>query len=370
MRFKDVNDCLRAGIASEVIRGCVDGARDFAPEKVRRAADFEEEFMASWFDQVLEPGLELPFGFPWKVRPAETTIWTGIEKSGKTTLLSFVLMALLAQGERALVASFEVRPVKTLKKYSRQAYGGLIYDKRRFDRCTDDVDKRFYRGQAEEDARATLGWLNRGLWVYDHVGIAHWREVLDDMRWARRRHGITQFVLDNFMRLGIAKDDYAQQADAVTAIAALAMDLEVHVHVVVHQNKAEGSKGPSGKRSVSGAFEIIANAHNIVEVQRDEKKGQRMKELFQDLEISKVTQAEFAQQKAQLDLVPDGKFILHAQRDGEDQNGSKYLWFLWESQQYADKPPGHRDCAPIGFVKQAREADRKQQRLELPTKEI
>jgi twinkle protein len=366
-RFKDVNDCLMAGLSIEAMKACLDQARDFAPEKVRRAREYEEEFLASWFDQLLESGLELPFAFPWRIRPAETTVWTGIEKSGKTTMLSFVLMALLAQGERAMVASFEVRPVKTLKKYSRQAFGGLLYDREKLKQWQTEAEKEEYRTRCRAQALETLAWLDRGVWMYDHVGIAHWRDVLDDIRWARRRHGITQFVLDNFMRLGIAKDDYTQQADCITAIASLAQELDAHIHVVVHQTKQEGHKGPSGKRSVSGAFEIIANVHNIVEVQRDERKGQRAKEIYQEREFGRLTEEEFKAEKAKLDETPDGKFILHAQRDGEEQNGSKYLWFLWRSQQYCDHPPSHHQHGSVSFVDSAKESAAQAKQTELPT---
>lgn len=351
--FKDANECLLAGVSGAEMRHCLDHAMDFAPEKVVPATEFEEEFMAEWFERHLEPGLELPFGFPWRIRPGELTVWTGIEKSGKTTLLSFVLMALLDQGERAFVASYEVKPVKTLKKYSRQAFGGILYDKRIVDRATGEGPEALanYQTAARANARETFHWLAQRLWLYNHVGIGNWRQLLDDMRWARRRYGITQFIIDNFMRLGIAKDDYAQQADAITAFASLAMDLGVHIHVVVHQNKSEGRKGDSGgKRTVSGAFEIIANAHNIVEVIRDEKKGQQVKELWQKKEIGLIPDGQFTNDLAELNNVPDGKFVLHAQRDGEEQNGSKYLWFLWESQQYADKPPGHVEHGPLRFV--------------------
>lgn len=366
-RYKDVNECLVARIGSEIMRACLDQARDFAPDKVRRAKDYLAEFMDAWFEQVLEPGLELPFRFPWRIRPAETTVWTGIEKSGKTTMLSFILMALLAQGERALVASFEVRPVKSLKKYSRQAFGDLIYDREKLKVWQLPGEREAYQEKAKVDAREVLAWLDRGLWLYDHVGIARWPEVLDDFRWACRRYGIRQFVIDNFMRLGIAKDDYAQQADCMTAIAGLAQELDAHIHVVVHQNKQEGHKGPGGKRTVSGAYEIIANAHNIVEVQRDERKGQRVKEIFQEREFGRLSEEEFKAEKAKLDETPDGKFILHAQRDGEEQNGSKYLWFLWRSQQYTERPPGHSEHGPVRFIDSAREDAARARQNELPT---
>lgn len=358
--YKDANECRKNEVKAKAMKAALDVAQDFAPEKVVAATEYENQFLSEWFDQELEPGLELPWDFGFRIRPAELTIWTGIEKSGKTTALGFALIGLMAQGERALVASFEIKVAKTLKKMSRQVYGGLLYSKKLVDKFTaaGEAALENYRQEARASAVQTFRWMAPKLWVYDHVGIGRWEQLIDDIRWARRRHGITQFVIDNFMRLGITKDDYPQQAEAITAFAALAMELNIHIHMVVHQNKSEGHKNAGGKRTVSGAFEIIANAHNIVEVQRDEKKGEQVSELYEKKKIGTIDEKAFLEEKRALDLKPDGKIILHAQRDGETQNGSKYLWFLWESQQYADKPVGHPDHAPIRFSKQAELAAR------------
>ncbi|PWU21748.1 MAG: hypothetical protein C5B50_00915 [Verrucomicrobia bacterium] len=343
MSLKDINDCLMAGVPAENVLTCLESARDFAPEKIKSAASFYDQFIAEWFEGELEPGLELPFGFPWKIRPGELTVWTGIEKSGKTTLLNFVLVHLMSLGEKVLVASMEVKPKKTLKKISRQSWGALLRDEKELNKCATDEDRASYDEACRRHADQCFRWFAPKLWLYDHVGIARWRDLGDDIRWARHRHGITQIVIDNFMRLGIPKDDYAQQADAITFFAGLAMELDVHIHVVVHQNKGENKKEPGGKRSVAGAFEIIANAHNIVEVQRDERKAQKMAELWESKKNGLLESAQFESKLADLQKVPDGKFILRAQRDGEVQDGSKYLWFLRPSQQYVSVPPGHRN---------------------------
>ena len=225
------------------------------------------------------------------------------------------------------------------------------------DQCRTEEELTNYRASATEKIKETSRWLAKNLWLYDHTGIAHWRTLIEDIRWARRRHGITQFVIDNFMRLGFVKDDYTQQAECITALSALAMELDVHIHLVVHQNKSEGHKGQAGgKRSVSGAFEIIANAHNIVEVQRDVNKGEKMSEVFQDHKIGRINDQEMADRLKALNGVPDAKFILHAQREGEQQNASKYLWFLWECQQYVSHPKGHTDHKPRRFVQEMESA--------------
>ena len=162
----------------------------------------------------------------------------------------------------------------------------------------------------------------------------------------------------------------AKAHECITALSALAMELDIHLHLVVHQNKREGHKGNSGgKRSISGAFEIIANAHNIVEVQRDVNKGEKMSQVFQDHKIGRINDQEKAERLSALNGVPDGKFILHAQREGEQQNASKYLWFLWKCQQYVSHPEGHSDHRPLHFVDEAATADRQAADRELPTSE-
>jgi hypothetical protein len=247
----------------------------------------------------------------------------------------------------------------------------LLKDEKLLEKCGTEEELSSYiescRGQAEQ----CFAWFAPNLWLYDHVGIARWRDLADDIRWARRRHGITQFVIDNFMRLGIAKDDYAQQADAITFFAGLAMELDVHIHVVVHQNKSEGRKEQAGKRSVAGAFEIIANAHNIVEVQRDDGKAQKLDELWQSKNNGLIEVAEFSAKLADLEKVPDGKFVLRAQRDGETQDASKYLWFLWQAQQYVDVPPGHSDhtARRYAVVVKPKPHYPEKDGLELPTNE-
>ena len=368
--IKDANDCLLKEVSAAQMKVALDTARDFAPEKIVAAADLEADFLQWVFDREEEPGVELPFNFPLRFRPQETTLWMGVKGSGKSTLLAFATVAAMAQGQRALVASFEMPWEQTNHKLCCQAWGGLYFDKRLLKKCEDDEQRENVRATAREQATQTHRWLAQALWYYVHVGIAHWRQLCDDMRWARRRLGITWFVVDNFMRLGIQKDDYAQQADCMIAFAGLAMELDAHIVVVIHSTKETAKKDRNtvtgNAASASGAHEIGDNAHNIVEIQRDDKKGKLVCELFEGRKIGTVSEAECADKKRQLDLKPDGRFILHNQRNGDVQDGSKHLWYLWESQQYAEVPIGHPDHQAIRFVANAATAARQN---ELPSSE-
>ena len=344
---KDANECLMAGVPAEAMKRALDEARDFAPDKVVAAADLENDFLKWVFDREVEAGVALPFDFPLRLRRKEATLLMGVKGCGKSTLLDFMTVAAMAQGERALVASFEMPWEDTNDKLCRQALGGLYFDKRPLRKCNTAAERDTLLAQAREKTLEAHRWLGKSLWYYVHVGIARWRQLMDDMRWARRRLGITWFVVDNFMRLGISKDDYAQQADCMIAFAGLAMELDAHIVVVIHQAKESAKKTRNEMygtaANASGAHEIADNAHNVVEVQRDDKKGKQMGELFDGRKVGTVDDKEFAEKKAALDLKPDGRFIMHNQRNGEVQDGSKQLWFLWESQQYVDVPAGHKD---------------------------
>jgi twinkle protein len=136
-RYKDANDCLMAGVSREVMEECLKKSREFAPEKVRNANDFKAEFYEDWFEGTGEKGLFIPIEVPFRVRRGEATVWTGFGGHGKSKFLSFVLAGLMCQGERACVASMEVRTRQTLHDLSRQVWGagsGIIGRSRRMRR--------------------------------------------------------------------------------------------------------------------------------------------------------------------------------------------------------------------------------------------
>lgn len=358
MTYKDANECLLAGVAPEAMRACLDNARDFAPDKVVSAVSLEADFLKWVFEREEAAGVSLPFNFPLRFRDGETTLWLGIEKSGKTTLLNFATVAAIGQGARCLVCSFEVPWPDTNDKLCRQAFGGLYFDKRGLKKCETEDQRAAYLENARAQTLEAHRWLAGNLWYYAHVGIGNWRLLMEDIRWARRRLGITWVQIDNFMRLGILKDDYAQQAEAIIALVSMAMEEGIHLHVVLHQNKSEGKKGSEGgKRTASGAHELLGNPHNIVEVTRDAKKAQEVEELWEKKKTGEITPDAFAKALGELNLKPDGAFTLHAQRNADvaaegKQDGRRYLWFLWEAQQYVTVPPGHAEHHSIRYSRE------------------
>src|SRR5260221_6519766 len=116
----------RAGMARSIRVQLVNDDFDFAafeaaPEyaKVQPASNFVDEVIAS-----LTAGHTEAAGAysPWRkvdnvlrFRNGEVTVWAGINGHGKSLIASQVALFLQRQKQRVLIASFEMRPVATLR---------------------------------------------------------------------------------------------------------------------------------------------------------------------------------------------------------------------------------------------------------------
>jgi KaiC/GvpD/RAD55 family RecA-like ATPase len=294
------------------------------PKYLKSSAEFAEGFYSRFFGgEKGEPGLELPIHFPLKIRRQETTLFSGDDKAGKSTLLSYFALHLAAQGEKVCLASFEMPPDVSLWMLASQLMG------------------RKHMPDSEQGRRQValaLAWLNQHFWFYDFLGISDWRDVLDTFRYAASKHGVSFFLLDSVMRIGIPDDDYAQQGLAAAQFANFAMENDAHLAYVIHENKADNK----GKSKIRGSKLWSANANNIVQVRRNLEKGDKASKLEWDIRNEKMQgepdQAEINRMEQELELMKkdwDSHMALRGQRyPGSQQNGSKFFWFDNESFQF------------------------------------
>lgn len=154
-------------------------------------------------------------------RRGEVSVWAGINGHGKSMFLSQVELDQCFQGERVMVASFEMKPVKQMQRMSRQAYAGR--DPTRQFLCD------FHR------------WTDGRLWMYDHVGAVEWRKLIAVMRYAMRTFDITQFVIDSLMKCVRGEDDYNAQKDFVNELCAFAQTHQVHIDLVLMSARARAN---------------------------------------------------------------------------------------------------------------------------------
>lgn len=243
----------------ELIRDTIDfNAYKEEPEshKVRAASDFLQATIDSFYAPAStnRPPFPLWTKANGKIafRPGEVSLWAGINGHGKSMMLSQVSLDLLLQDERVLVLSFEMQPVRQMNRLSRQAYAG--------DPPAIDFMKKFH------------SWTDGKLWIYDHNGSIQWNKVMAVMRYAQEKFGITHFIVDSLMKCVKGDDDYNAQKDFVNELCGFAQSRNVHVHLVHHVRKGQGSEESCpGKFDVKGGGAIVDQVDNLFIVWRDKK---------------------------------------------------------------------------------------------------
>jgi twinkle protein len=243
-------------------------------------------------------------------REAEVTIWSGVNKHGKTTKLSHVSLNLLTRDKRLCIASMEMRPAESMAKMTKQAAG--------VEKPSQDFIRRFAR------------WTDGKLWIYDHLGRVAASRMLALARYVRKELKVDHFVIDSLMKCGIAVDDLTGQKDFVDALCTIARDTGLHIHLVAHSRKGENERVAPDKFSIKGAGEIADMADNIVIVYKNMKKAEDISAAEREKDEQKREQ-----RLKELRETPDSFVRIAGQRNHPWEGGFAF-WFDKESQQYLE----------------------------------
>lgn len=237
----------------------------------------------------------------FKFRPGEVTVWCGINGHGKSMITSQVALDLAWQGERPCVASLEMQPRRTLWRMVRQAAGlaepSIPYIKR------------------------FLGWLDRRLYVFDHVGTVDPQLIFGAIRYAHLQHKAQHFFVDSLMKITKGEDDYNLQKDTMDQLTVIARDLNMHIHVIHHVRKGENEFTVPGKFDGKGSGAISDLADNWITCWRNKRKEHGLTANPTD---------------AKLLAEPDEILNIDKQRNGEWE-GRIALWFDHGSMSYVER---------------------------------
>ncbi len=306
---KDANECLQAGFTKEKIQLCFDESKTLDPEELKRASDFVDDVIELFYPAENTIKGYLP---PWQktkekilFRPEELSIWTGINGHGKSQFLGHIMLSMMTQGARICIASLELKPKRLLTRLTRQA-AGLI---------TPTVDY----------IHAIHEWYGDKLWLFDLVGTAKFKRLLEVFLYARQRYGIDVFVIDSFMKLDIAEDDYKSQKEFMEQLCDFKNQHNCHINIVVHPRKSQDESQPPGKLDNKGTGAISDLADNCFTVWRNKEKERLLQiknggKILTDKEQEKLNSA-------------DCFWCCDKQRNG-DWEGRFGFWFHQPSLQY------------------------------------
>lgn len=265
----------------------------------------------SWADDLID-AFSLPESVigtcpPWssirdrvRFRPGELSLWTGINGHMKSMALNQFALCFAAQSEKSCIGSFEMHPLKTLKRMARQY-------------VRDEV-------LSPSQVREFLSGIKGRVWLYDQVGTVHTDRVLALCRYAREEVGCQHMMIDSLMKCGMDADDYAAQKRFIDRLSTYAKDSGLHVHLVAHSKKVADESCPS-KMDVSGHADLTNMPDNVFVVWHNKKKLKAQ-----------------AENNFQYDREPDAAFVCEKQRNGEWE-GSVGLYFDKKSLLFDDRSP-------------------------------
>jgi len=281
-------------------------------QKVRPASFYVQALLDR-----LDSGVKEKQAFmPWaktrdliQFRPGEVTIWGGPNGSGKSLVTGQVALSLASQGEKVCIASFEMKPTKTLERMGRQFTTFSLTDHYMADEAIREATKDTYKEFRD--------WTDTRLWIYDQQGTVEWKKVCGVARYCAKELGITHFFIDNLMKCVAGEDDYNGQKAFIDELCSIARDENVHIHVIHHIKKPATDDQKPTKYDFKGTGAITDQLDNVIAVWRNKKK-ERARQDGKPVE----------------DREPDSMLIVDKQRNGEGWEGNIGLWYHPQSQQF------------------------------------
>lgn len=255
MRLADIAEKLAQAKLPDVDFDAYYEAQTSDNDKIKRVADYFDEL-----DHYLEHGDEvkgskLPFAKThelFRFRQGEVTLWTGYNGHKKSMMLGFCALEFLKEQEKVCIASFEMKPIKTILRMARQQSHA--------EHETYDVVADF------------MQFAGNNLYVFDHQGNMSANRLCAVIYYCAKELGVKHFIIDSLMRVIAGEDKYNEQKDFVVQLCNLAIELNIHIHLVHHTKKGKEGE-PSNRYDAKGSGAISDNVHNSLIVWSNKEKS-------------------------------------------------------------------------------------------------
>lgn len=258
----------------------------------------------------------------FKFRPGEVTLYAGSNGGGKSLITGQVALGLVKQKHSICIASFEMKPKRTLYRMLRQ-FAGENIDFPKF------MDKAKYIGGLLDRFRL---FSDGRVYLYDQQGTTNSQQVIAMARYCAVELGIQHIFIDSLMKCVAGEDDYNAQKFFVDEMTAVARDHNIHVHLIHHIRKLQSEEIQPNKNDIKGTGAIADQVDNVLLMWRNKKKEHK------------------AQSGVAVDdKDPDAMLMCEKQRNGEAEDWFS-LWYDKESQQFVEMA----GAVPMSFDERGR----------------
>ena len=295
---------------------------DIDTEKYLRANDVTHKVHEAsvWLDELQQELVQPPehaksVSLPWpkthagfQFRPGEVTLYAGSNGGGKSLITGQVALSLIKQKQSVCVASFEMKPKRTLYRMLRQFSGENIEHPRHMDKVS-------YIGSLL--GRFTAFSSGR-LWLYDQQGTTSSQQVIAMARYCAMELGVQHVFIDSLMKCVAGEDDYNAQKYFVDELTAVARDHQIHIHLIHHIRKLASEELQPNKNDIKGTGAIADQVDNVLLMWRNKKK---------EHEVQNGASPDSSK--------PDAMLMCEKQRNGEAEDWYS-LWYDRDSQQFVE----------------------------------
>lgn len=231
-------------------------------DKIKRVVDFYDEIESfiELGDSV--QGAKMPFNNThdkFGFRDGEVTLWTGYNGHKKSMLLGFMALEFIKHGQNVCIASFEMKPIKTIQRMVIQQ---TRKSKPGYDEFADFMQ-----------------FAGDNFYIFDQMGGINPDRLYGVITYCARELKVKHFVIDSLMRVVAGEDKYNEQKDFVVKLCEIAMREDIHIHLVHHVRDGDESK-PSSRYSAKGSKAISDNVHNSLIVWSNKEKNKDMPDII------------------------------------------------------------------------------------------
>lgn len=288
--------------------------------RVKRATEWSASIKKNYLNKKNERQIVMPWSKThgsFAYRDGEVTVYAGGNGGGKSLITGQIALHLLRQGQKVCIASFEMKPEKTLERMVRQFSGEFIDEPLAGD-LTHYYDSLFGRFDA---------YLADKMYLYDQQGTTSTDKVIAMSRYCATELGVKHIFIDSLMKCVKGEDDFNGQKNFVDELTALARDHNIHIHLVHHIRKLVSEEQQPNKHDLKGSGSISDQVDNVFLVWRNKKK-ENMRNRGEQVDETQ----------------PDTFLMCEKQRNGESQDWY-YLYYHSSSQQFLDTLGG----SPMDF---------------------
>ncbi len=280
--------------------------------RVKKAIDWLETIKENYLSDQSHHQITLPWtkthnGFAY--RTGEVTVYAGGNGGGKSLITGQIALNLVKQGQTVCIASFEMKPERTLERMMRQFAGEFIDSPMTHDR----------KAYIEKLVGRMDKFLSDKMYIYDQQGTTSADKVIAMARYCAIELGVQHIFIDSLMKCVKGEDDFNGQKSFIDELTAIARDHNVHIHLVHHIRKLVNEEQQPNKNDLKGSGSISDQVDNVFLMWRNKKK-ENLRNMGEQVD----------------ETMPDAYLMCEKQRNGESQEWYS-LWYHASSQQFVER---------------------------------